>query len=153
MKLKHPQKDLHILLADDDNDDCYFFEEACSNLSQSAVLKTVSDGERLMAYLLSNTNSLPDILFLDLNMPRKNGFECLRSIKKMEALKKIPVVICSTACDHHLAEKLYKEGAHYYLQKSDVPVLKQGIEQVLLKLKINHRQPPWNEFLLPLQKI
>jgi CheY-like chemotaxis protein len=86
-------KPLNILLADDDLDDCIFFKEAVGELMLSANLKVVHDGEQLMQLLISETSELPDVLFLDLNMPRKNGFECLTEIKLDPRLKQLPIII------------------------------------------------------------
>lgn len=72
----------NILLADDDIDDCSFFKEALEKLSLNTIFNVVNDGEKLMFYLQKLTSELPDVLFLDLNMHRKNGFECLNEIKK-----------------------------------------------------------------------
>ncbi len=72
---------LNLLLADDDTDDCFFFKEALEELPVSAKFTFVNDGVQLMQLLIVNDTSLADALFLDLNMPRKNGFECLSEIK------------------------------------------------------------------------
>ena len=79
MKLKQ----MFILLADDDTDDCIFFKEALDELLLPTKLMTVHDGEQLMHLLANESTELPDVLFLDLNMPRKNGFECLEEIKSL----------------------------------------------------------------------
>ena len=76
------QDPFHILLADDDLDDRFLFEDALNKLSLPTRLTTIDDGERLINYLYKNTHQLPDVLFLDLNMPRKNGSECVLE-KKM----------------------------------------------------------------------
>ncbi|MDB5281008.1 MAG: response regulator receiver protein [Bacteroidota bacterium] len=68
------------MLADDDRDDRYFFEKALEDLSVAAALRVVSNGEALMSCLLKTGGQLPDILFLDLNMPCKGGKECLQEI-------------------------------------------------------------------------
>ena len=78
---------LQILLADDDKDDRFLFREALSELPLFTNLETVHDGEQLMNYLNEHSDSLPHVLFLDLNMPRINGFECLSEIKHDEKLK------------------------------------------------------------------
>lgn len=67
----------YILLADDDLDDCRFFREALEELPFSTSEKIVTNGEDLMQLLTDKDEKLPDVLFLDLNMPRKNGFQCL----------------------------------------------------------------------------
>jgi CheY-like chemotaxis protein len=123
-------KKLHFLLADDDPDDRKFFEMVLESLSDTK-LTTVKDGEELIRYLLKNTSNLPDVLFLDVNMPRKNGAECLKEIKQNEKLKKLPVIIYSTSLHEDLADQFYNEGAHYYIKKGDLNDL-----EILLKRAI-----------------
>jgi CheY-like chemotaxis protein len=108
---------LNILLADDDADDCLFFEEAITDLIEPAQFTAVHDGEQLMKLLKKETTKLPDILFLDLNMPRKNGFECLAEIKQDEKLKELPVVIFSTSFEQEVVNLLYENGAQYFIRK------------------------------------
>ena len=109
-------KQLHILLADDDMDDCLFFKEALEELPIPTRLTTVPNGEMLMQFL-NETSQLPDILFLDLNMPRKNGYTCLLEIKKCEKLKALPVIALSTSFENELVNRVYKSGAQYYIKK------------------------------------
>lgn len=113
MKLKH----LDILLADDDADDCIFFQEALEDLPIPASLTAVHDGEELMQLLHMETYKLPNILFLDLNMPRVNGFECLTEIKEHIKLKNLPVVIFSTSFEQDVVNILYNNGAHFFIRK------------------------------------
>jgi CheY-like chemotaxis protein len=110
-------KELNILLADDDLDDCNFFKEALEALPQSTMLKTVHNGDELMSYLSENTERLPHVLFLDINMPRKNGFECLSEIKNNESLKDLPVVMFSTSGSQDKINILFKNGADVYIRK------------------------------------
>lgn len=141
---------LDILLADDDTDDCLFFREALEEMPVTANLKTVQDGEKLMQMLTGNTGAFPHILFLDLNMPRKNGFECLSEIKQTKDIKHIPVVIFSTSVDQMVADLLYKNGAHLYIQKpADFAYFKKVIFDVLaLVLKGDFTQPPRENFII-----
>ena len=108
---------LKILLADDDMDDCLFFKDAISQLIPSTNFTAVHDGEQLMQLLTNETNQLPDIIFLDLNMPRKNGFECLAEIKHNKKLKDLPVVIFSTSFEQDKISILFKTGADVYIRK------------------------------------
>ena len=110
-------KQLNILLADDDTDDCIFFKEALEKLQLSVHLTTVHDGDELMKLLTNETNELPHVLFLDINMPRKNGFECLSEIKQNEKLKDLPVVIFSTSSSQNNINRVFKIGAHVYIRK------------------------------------
>ncbi|MCE3279307.1 MAG: rcp1 2 [Bacteroidetes bacterium] len=122
-------KKLHFLLADDDSDDRLFFEMVLNSLPEPTQLRTVQDGEELMEYL-KKTKTLPDVLFLDINMPRKNGAECLVEIKKNEKLKNLPVVIYSTSLHPEMADKFYENGAHYYIKKGDL----EDLEKILKKM-------------------
>ncbi len=130
---------LRILLADDDKDDCYFFKMALDALDIATVLTIVSDGEKLMVYLSENALKHTDVLFLDLNMPRKNGFECLSEIKQNPALRDLPVIIFSTSFEKEVVKQLYLNGANYFIRKPSefsqyeriiqhaVSILQQGI--------------------------
>jgi CheY-like chemotaxis protein len=125
-------KHLNILLADDDMDDCMFFKHALEELSQAAHLTTVHDGEQLMNHLSDNSQLLPDVLFLDINMPRKTGLECLADIKRDPKLKDIPVVMFSTSNSWDTINMLFKSGSHVYIHKpSDFGQLKQVIQHAL----------------------
>ena len=140
----------NLLLADDDEDDCNFFKEALEDLSFNTKLTTVNDGVNLMNFLTSNPVSLPDILFLDLNMPRKNGYECLSEIKYNEKLSQLPVIIFSTSFDKEVVNSIYQKGAHYYIQKpGEYSKLKKVIFDVLSQIaKNNFTQPDRMEFVL-----
>lgn len=140
----------YILLADDDPDDCMFFREALEELSFLVSQTIVNDGEELMQLLSKNTTKLPDVLFLDLNMPRKSGFQCLSEIKNNERLEKIPVVIISTTYHRTVADGLYKNGASYYIQK---PIGFSQLQKLIsyaveLITKKNILRPEANNFLL-----
>lgn len=80
-------------------------------------LTRVKDGEQLMQVLNDENNLVPQLLFLDLNMPRRNGFECLEEIKKNKKLSALPVVIFSTSYEQEVVNELYKSGAQYFIRK------------------------------------
>ena len=149
MNLKH----LNILLADDDIDDCIFFKEALDELVISTNLTTVNDGEQLMKLLTNKQNELPQILFLDLNMPRKNGFECLSEIKENDKLKELPVVIFSTSFEQEVVNLLYKSGAHYFIRKPSVFLQFKAIILAALELVLEegNLRPAKENFVLTVQ--
>lgn len=121
-------KSLKILLADDDLDDFNFFKNALDALPQESEFETVNDGEQLMNYLSENAENLPDILFLDINMPRKNGLECLAEIKKNDFLKDLPIVVFSSSKSNDIVKLVFKLGSHVYATKpNDIGQLKQII--------------------------
>jgi len=123
---------MNILLADDDTDDCMFFKEALKDLFLPTEFTAVHDGEQLMQLLTNEDTVLPHVLFLDLNMPRKNGFECLSEIKLNARLNGIPVIIFSTSFENETVNQLHKSGAFYYIRKpSQFSQFKSLIQQSL----------------------
>ncbi len=137
---------VNLLLADDDDDDCMFFKEALEELPLNSSLKTVKNGEQLMDLLTTKLVTLPDILFLDINMPRKTGVECLSEIKRNEKLKQLPVIIYSTSLNHEVVDLLYEKGAHWYIRKpGDFKKLKKIILEALTNTVENNLQRPSKE--------
>lgn len=139
-----------ILLADDDTDDCIFFKEALGEIQLSTGLTIVHDGEQLMQLFSNETIKLPHILFLDINMPRKNGFECLAEIKQNARLKELPVVIFSTSFEQEVVNSLYISGAQYFIRKpSDFLQFKRIIQHTLTLITQDHvSQPTRDDFVL-----
>jgi len=140
----------NLLLADDDEDDCAFFKEALDELSLPVSLVTVNDGVQLMDFLADNFSSnLPDILFLDLNMPRKNGSECLTEIKEKAELSTLPVIIFSTSLDNDIVDLMYQKGATYYIRKpGEFSKLKKVIENALISASENNFKQPLREHFI-----
>ena len=125
---------LNILFADDDADDRFLFDKALKEIDISTQLITVNDGQLLMNHLCENCESLPDVLFLDLNMPCKNGYECLSEIKQNKRLKDIPVIVFTTSCPSDSVVMLFKVGAQDFVRKSsDFEQLKLVIHQALIR--------------------
>jgi CheY-like chemotaxis protein len=125
-------KPLKILLAEDDNDDRLFFSMALAALTIPTILATVEDGEKLMDYLFENTTQLPDAIFLDINMPRKNGIECLSEIKHNKKLQDLPVIMFSTSNSRDKIGMVFKNGAEVYIHKpAEFSQLKQVIFHAL----------------------
>jgi len=136
----------HLVLADDDKDDCLFFKDALDELPVKALLTTVHDGEQLMQLLTERTSDLPRVLFLDLNMPRKNGFECLTELKDDETLKDVPVIVFSTSFEQDVVNLLYKKGGQYYIRKpAEFSQLKKAILQALTLISEGHATQPARE--------
>jgi len=146
-------KELNILLADDDQDDCIFFEEALGELELLTHLTAVHDGEQLMQLLTNETTIISHVLFLDLNMPRKNGFECLSEIKQNTKLKDLPVVIFSTSFEQEVVNTLYKNGAQYFIRKpSEFSQFKKTIfHTLMLIMEENAPKPTQENFVITVQ--
>lgn len=141
---------LHVLLADDDEDDCLFFKDALDELAVNAHLTTISNGEQLIEWLTTTKEPLPGVLFLDLNMPRKGGFECLTEIKQDVNLRQLPVIILSTSFEQTIANQLYANGAQYCVRKpADFAQLKNVIQQALTLVALGcSAQPTKEKFIL-----
>lgn len=123
---------IHILLADDDEDDRLFFKDAFSEIKINTVVSMVNDGVELMEYLVRPGIVLPHVLFLDLNMPRKSGMECLREIKSINHLKDISIAIYSTSASEADIEDTFVKGANVYIKKpSDFNTLKKVLSEVI----------------------
>jgi CheY-like chemotaxis protein len=124
---------LHILLADDDEDDRLLFTEAFSELKIKTIVHTVNTGIQLMERLKMKNIRLPHLLFLDLNMPRKNGLECLKEIRSDKKLKDISIAIYSTSGTEKDMEETFRNGANVYITKpNDFNILKQILEKVVV---------------------
>lgn len=106
----------NVLLAEDDEEDVLLFNTVLSELNKNILVTVVTDGILLMTFLKQET-TLPEMIFLDLNMPHKNGFECLREIKGNEKWNNIKIVILSTSSQPQQIEKAYEGGADLYLAK------------------------------------
>ncbi|MCM4174144.1 response regulator [Arenibacter sp. TNZ] len=123
----------NIFLADDDADDREFFIDALKEVSLPTDITLSNNGLELMKNLdILIQHPPPHVIFLDLNMPFKNGFQCLEEIRNSPKLKDIPVVIFSTSASDIYVDKTYEQGANYYIQKpSSFQLLVKSIEKVL----------------------
>jgi CheY-like chemotaxis protein len=123
---------INICLADDDQDDRLFFTDAFDELKIKTKVSTFNDGVELMNYLNDADSVLPNVLFLDLNMPKKNGLECLLEIKKNENLNDIAIAIYSTSSSEEHIEETFINGANIYIKKpSDFETLKKILAEVV----------------------
>jgi CheY-like chemotaxis protein len=108
---------LFILLADDDADDRLFFKEAMEEINPDTLVSFVNDGSQLMYFLNQPGIRLPDILFLDLNMPVKSGMDCLKEIRDNTRFKDLVIVIYSTSGSENDMQEAFAYGANIYIKK------------------------------------
>jgi CheY-like chemotaxis protein len=110
----------------------------------------VKDGIELMDYLTKENTPLPHLLFLDLNMPRKNGLQCLKEIRSNKDLKDISIAIYSTSASEKDIDQTFLNGANVYLKKpNNFSMLKLVLEQAVVAT-VQYQHPPFNRanFLL-----
>jgi len=115
MSLPLNQK-MHCLLIDDDVDDCEIFALALSGLDDQITTETICEASDAL-WRLESKRLKPDIVFVDLNMPRTDGMTCLKRIRSMPGLQGMPVIIYSTSTNPRDIEACRKEGATGYLIK------------------------------------
>ena len=126
---------VNVLLVDDNDDDLLMIQEAMCDNDHMKVLATLRDGHQAIDYLrregIYAEAPAPDMIFLDINMPKMNGFEVLKAIRSDAQLRHIPVVMVSTSRSDNDVRRSYAEGACSYLSKpSDMKVFREMIEHL-----------------------
>jgi DNA-binding response OmpR family regulator len=106
-----------VLNVDDDLDDCEMFCDAIHEINPRIDCVTRNCAEDALN-LLNITNTLPEYIFLDINMPRMDGIECLKTIKRNNRLADIPVIILSTTRNHNEIADVKKLGADFLAKES-----------------------------------
>jgi len=106
-----------IVIGEDDKEDVDLFKEVLADLAFEAELNVALNGIELME-MLEEGELFPELVFLDLNMPLKNGMLCLKEIRANELLKRIKVVILSTSSHQDQIKAAYDQGADFYVTKS-----------------------------------
>lgn len=126
---------VHILIADDDPDDCLLIREAFRECRLTNELRFVHDGEELLDYLRAappctdrQRQPLPGLILLDLNMPLKDGREALIEIKSDPRLRSIPLVILTTSTEEEDIRRSYANGANSFISK---PISFSGLLDVI----------------------
>lgn len=128
----------HVLLADDDRDHAAIFERFVRKEYPFVKLSFVHDGEQLIQFLHLNQ---VDLLFLDLNMPCKNGYECLQEIRKDSSLKDLPIVVYSSSAHMSDIQTSFVNRADFYLVK---PFVTEHLRTALKAiLSVNWKQDPF----------
>jgi len=120
-----------VLIVDDDADDIKFLRTAIRYVDASIQCINASNGQGALDILANASFLQPDYIFLDLNMPRMDGRECLKRIKNIASLEDIPVIIYSTSKREVVELETVPKGAVYFLTKpTKLSVLKEQVSNI-----------------------
>jgi CheY-like chemotaxis protein len=138
---------MHILMADDDKDDFHILQEAAEKAGGQFKISYAANWMDLWRSILK---ALPDLIFLDLNMPVKDGFECLQLLRDETRYDTVPIIIYSTSLNKNDIDKAYRLRANYFVVK---PNSIGEISMVLRKLYLLGKEvltciPPREEFVI-----
>lgn len=142
---------LHIFIADDDPEDIEFFEMALKELSSNVKITTAKNGLELLEFIQI---VIPDMIFLDINMPCMNGIDCLAELRRLRHLEHVPIIMYSTAIKDEHINQSYDLGANLYIKK---PVyfasIKEELSRVLaLSFGDLMPQPPRDKYFIQLHQ-
>lgn len=138
-----------VLLVEDNQDDVFVMKMACQRTGIPHHLKVVTDGALAIDYLSGNgeyadraTFPMPDVVFLDIKMPRRDGLEVLKWIRSQASLKKLPVVMLTVSTQTEDVDRAYELGVTSYLRKvSCLAEFGQGV-RIILKYWLELHVPP-----------
>jgi len=124
--LAKPKGKISVLVVEDDADDYEFLEETLKSCCEKASIQWVQDGDQAMDYLFQKGEYQdeskypePDLIFLDIRIPKKNGLEIAKIIKNDPRLKKHPTIMLTTSSSSSDVLKAYENGANSYLKKPE----------------------------------
>jgi CheY-like chemotaxis protein len=151
MNQKTKSESKHIVLTDNEPIERELFQIIVEEIKPPVIFTPVKSGKALLDNL-QNMESLPDLIFLDIDMPGKNGIETLIEIKNHEKLSSLPVIMYSGNIDERTIDAAYYNGAQYYfLKPSDINQLQNTI-QWLIENKHNFKKPMRHEFVIDSKK-
>jgi len=125
-------KTVNILLVDDSQEDIDLMKEALKDSVMTSDIHVVKNGQEAMDYLKDPANEKPNLVLLDLNMPKKNGRQVLKEIKSDPALKIIPVIILTTSRSHNDILECYQNNCNCFICK---PIELEGFFKVVRKIE------------------
>lgn len=130
--------DICVLLADDDSADVFLVQRAFAKLGVDLQLKVVNDGDEAIAYLSGQSRysdrtafPFPNLLLLDLKMPRKSGFEVLQWVRSQPTLRRLPVIVLTSSNQTSDINRAYDHGANSYLVKTANPDAMQELTRII----------------------
>ena len=118
-QMRQTERRWRVLLVEDSPQDVFFFEHAIKKVSLHAELKVCRDGDETQQYLseILETGLLPDLVLLDLNLPRVSGREVLAWIREQAALRTVPVLVLTTSDDPNDVQEVYRLGGNCFIPK------------------------------------
>lgn len=133
MALQYENPTRHVYLVDDDEDDRSFFVDVLQEIDNSIIITEVGDGKELLDILALPPIPLPEVIFLDINMPKKTGFECLEELRSHGSLlRELKIIMLTTSSDPYTINKAQDLGATFYAVKpSSVTELRNLLKEVL----------------------
>jgi CheY-like chemotaxis protein len=136
-----------VLLAEDDPEDFLLFQYAVKEITIPVLLRHAEDGDKLFEML---KEAIPDILFLDIHLPCKNGISCILEIRKNPQYNNMPVIMFTSYNHRSYVNQTYQSGANYYIVKpTSIQKLAEKLQQVLsIEWEKQLYFPPKHEFVL-----
>jgi len=128
-------KNLHVLLVEDNEGDILLTKEALKSGNAIQTITVIRDGNAAIDWLNNalqlQENGLPDIILLDLNLPKKSGHQVLQYIKNSMYLKQIPVIMLTTSSSHTDIEQAYKNYVNCFITKPvDVQAFMRAVQEI-----------------------
>ena len=124
---------MNILVAEDNPDHCELVELELNRCFSNCEILIADTGEQLLQFLRA-TPVLPDLILMDIKMPRLNGLETIQAIRRVEAWKKIPIIVNSTSASQVEVDECLRLGASCYLSK---PINAEMLNECLIKMRGN----------------
>jgi CheY-like chemotaxis protein len=140
-----------VLIAEDDDDDFFIFSVAISETAFTVILRRAEDGELLMKLL---QEEIPDILFLDLLMPCKDGKQCLLEIRSDRRFDSLPIIVYTAVEDLESVEYCYRQGSNVFtIKPNSIEDLREALQRILsIDWKKTMYFPPKSEFIVGARK-
>ncbi len=127
---------LIVFIIDDDLDDQEIFSIVMREIPNNIQCVFANDGVHALEKIKSNPSFIPALIFIDINMPRISGVQCLSEIKKIKHLQSVPIYMYSTAAEKAIVEECKKYGATGFIKKHiDTNDLKAELEKIISCLK------------------
>jgi CheY-like chemotaxis protein len=131
-----------VLVVEDSADDLLLLRRAFAKLNLEQLIEVATDGEAAISYLKDPNKPHPELVLLDLNLPKRSGFEVLGWIRQHAHVKHLPVVILSSSSEPNDLKRAYALGANGYLEKTSIPEQLQAIVQASSDFWLRWNQTP-----------